>query len=448
MGNWEGSCNTPYPRQSIMQILEVAGATEGHHPRTIMPPRRVYGRYVNACNANAAPPIPDKEFLNVIQLLAQSVTNQNNQQVPIPTNASGGSVAARVRDFVRLNPPEFLGLQVGEDPQNFIDEVKKILGVTQVTGNDRVKLVTYQLKDVAHIWFTQWKKNRSTNVGPVTWEKGSYGYVIYCDASRVGLGCVLMPQGKVITYASRQLKVHETNYLTHDLELAAVVFSLKIWRHYLYGVHVDVFTDRKSLQYVFTQKELNLSQMRWLEFLKDYDMNILYHPSKANKVVADYEASKERDGPKVNDLESDPKSNNNDGDMIAPTIQPPIKIIHLFPQWYRKKDDNVKFQKILGIVNDLKVNISLVDALIEIPSYAKYMKELLMKKQLRDCEIIEIPQTISDVMIKNAVLKIDDLGEFTMPSTIGAWTFSKALCNLGASIKLMSMKVFNRLGIE
>ena len=90
----------------------------------------------------------------------------------------------------------------------------------------------------------------------------------------------------MINYASRQLKVHEKNYPTHDLELAAVVFELKIWRHYLYGVHVDVFSDHKSLQYVFTQKELNLRQRRWFEFLKDNDMHVHYHPGKAN-VVAD-----------------------------------------------------------------------------------------------------------------------------------------------------------------
>ncbi|WMV25700.1 hypothetical protein MTR67_019085 [Solanum verrucosum] len=109
---------------------------------------------------------------------------------------------------------------------------------------------------------------------------GLEGFVVYCDASRVGLGCVLMQNGKVIAYASRQLKVHEKNYPTHDLELAAVVFALKIWRHYLYGVHVDVFTDHKSLQYVFTQKDLNLRQRRWLEFLKDYDMSVHYHSGK------------------------------------------------------------------------------------------------------------------------------------------------------------------------
>ncbi|WMV45982.1 hypothetical protein MTR67_039367 [Solanum verrucosum] len=128
-------------------------------------------------------------------------------------------------------------------------------------------------------------KTRLTTTPVLTLPEGSDGYVIYCDASRVGLGCVLMQRGKVIAYASRQLKVHEKNYPTHDLKLAAVVFALKIWRHYLYGVHVDVFTDHKSLQYVFIQKELNLRQRRWLEFLKDYDMNVYYHPSKANAVA-------------------------------------------------------------------------------------------------------------------------------------------------------------------
>ena len=82
--------------------------------------------------------------------------------------------------------------------------------------------------------------------------------------SRVGLGCVLMKAGKVIACASRQLKVHEKNYLTHDLELAALVFELNLWRNSLYGVHVDVFTDHKSLQYVFTQRVLNLCRAHGL----------------------------------------------------------------------------------------------------------------------------------------------------------------------------------------
>ncbi|WRX13585.1 Reverse transcriptase domain - like 10 [Theobroma cacao] len=106
------------------------------------------------------------------------------------------------------------------------------------------------------------------------------------DASKLGLGCVLVQDEKVIAYASRQLKKHEANYPTHDLELAAMVFALKIWRHYLYGEHCQVFTDHKSLKYLLTQKELNLRQRRWLELIKDYDLVIDYHSGKAN-VVAD-----------------------------------------------------------------------------------------------------------------------------------------------------------------
>ena len=93
-----------------------------------------------------------------------------------------------------------------------------------------------------------------------------------------------MQNDKVITYASRQLKVYENNYPTHNLELAFMIFTFKIWHHYLYGVHVDIFNDHKILQYVFTQKELNLRNRRWLELLKDYNMSIFYHPSKANMV--------------------------------------------------------------------------------------------------------------------------------------------------------------------
>ena len=95
-----------------------------------------------------------------------------------------------------------------------------------------------------------------------------------------------MQNGSVIAYASRKLKPHEQKYPTHDLELAAVVFALKKWRHYLYGVTFEVYNDHKRLKYLFSQKELNLRQRRWMEFLEDYDCTINYHPGKAN-VVAD-----------------------------------------------------------------------------------------------------------------------------------------------------------------
>jgi hypothetical protein len=109
---------------------------------------------------------------------------------------------------------------------------------------------------------------------------------VYCDASGSGLECVLMQEGRVIAYASRQLSCHEEHYPTHDLELAAVVHSLKIWRHYLLGNTCHVYTDHKSLKYIFTQSELNMRQRRLLELIKDYDLEIHYHPGKAN-VVAD-----------------------------------------------------------------------------------------------------------------------------------------------------------------
>ncbi|GJW31873.1 putative reverse transcriptase domain-containing protein [Tanacetum coccineum] len=126
--------------------------------------------------------------------------------------------------------------------------------------------------------------------------EGSEDFVVYCDASLKGYGAVLMQREKVIAYASRQLRTHEENYTTHDLELGAVVFALRLWRHYLYGVKCTVFTDHKSLQYILDQKELNMRQRRWIELLSDYDCEIRYHPGKAN-VVADALSRKEREKP-------------------------------------------------------------------------------------------------------------------------------------------------------
>jgi hypothetical protein len=107
---------------------------------------------------------------------------------------------------------------------------------------------------------------------------------VFCDASGIGLGCVLMQDSKVIAYASRQLRKHEANYPTHDLELAAIVHALKLWRHYLLGNVCNIFTDHKSLKYIFTQPKLNMRQCKWLELIKDYNLLVHYHPGKANFV--------------------------------------------------------------------------------------------------------------------------------------------------------------------
>ncbi|GJY20312.1 putative reverse transcriptase domain-containing protein [Tanacetum coccineum] len=122
--------------------------------------------------------------------------------------------------------------------------------------------------------------------------EGTNDFVVYCDASNQGFGCVLMQRNKVIAYASIQLKIHKKNYTTHDLELDAVVFALKTWRHYLYGTKSVIYTDHKSLQYIFNQKELNMRQRWWIELFSDYNCEVRYHPGKAN-VVADALSRKE-----------------------------------------------------------------------------------------------------------------------------------------------------------
>jgi ribonuclease HI len=151
-----------------------------------------------------------------------------------------------------------------------------------------IKLLT---KDKKFVWSEacersfQELKRRLTSAPVLVLPDNQKSFVIYCDALRQGLGCVLM-QGGVVAYASRQLGTHEQNYPTHDLELAAVMHALKIWRHYLIGNKCEIYTDQKSLKYIFTQSDLNLRQRRWLELIKDYDLKIHYHPGKAN-VVAD-----------------------------------------------------------------------------------------------------------------------------------------------------------------
>jgi ribonuclease HI len=129
-------------------------------------------------------------------------------------------------------------------------------------------------------------KKRLTMTPVLTMPNIEKPFLIYCNASGKGLGCVLMQDDHVVAYASRQLRKHEEKYPTHDMELAAVVHALKIWRYYIIGKRCEVYSDHKRLKYIFTQLDLNLRQQRWLELIKDYNLGINYHPGKAN-VVAD-----------------------------------------------------------------------------------------------------------------------------------------------------------------
>nr|GEY09515.1 putative reverse transcriptase domain-containing protein [Tanacetum cinerariifolium] len=115
--------------------------------------------------------------------------------------------------------------------------------------------------------------------------EGPNDFVVYCDASNQGFGCVLMQRNKVIAYASRQLKIHEKNYTTYNLELGAVVFALKMWRHYLYRTKSVIYTDHKSLLHIFDQKELNMHQRRWIKLFSDYDCEIRYHPGDEKEIT-------------------------------------------------------------------------------------------------------------------------------------------------------------------
>ncbi|GJY39238.1 putative reverse transcriptase domain-containing protein [Tanacetum coccineum] len=199
-----------------------------------------------------------------------------------------------IKDWTSPKSPteihQFLGL--AGYYRRFIEGFSKIAKPMTKLTQKKVKFVWGDKQEAAF----QLLKQKLCSAPILALPEGSKDFIAYCDASKKGLGAVLMQREKVISYASRQLKIHEKNYTTHDLELGAVVFALKIWRHYLYGTKCTVFTDHKSLQHILDQKELNMRQRRWLELLSDYDCDIRYHPGKAN-VVADALSRKEREPP-------------------------------------------------------------------------------------------------------------------------------------------------------
>ena len=221
-------------------------------------------------------------WLREVQFLGHVISQEGIKVDPAKIEAISNWEPPKTPTEVR----SFLGL--AGYYRRFIDDFSRIA----------IPLTSLTRKNVKFEWTESRKKAFETlkekliNAPVLTLPDGNEDFVVYSDASNRGLGCVLMQRGKVIAYASRQLKEHEKRYPTHDLELAAVVFALKIWRHYLFGEKCDIYTDHKSLKYIFTQKELNMRQRRWLELLKDYNCRILYHPGKAN-VVADALSRKE-----------------------------------------------------------------------------------------------------------------------------------------------------------
>ncbi|GJQ94618.1 putative reverse transcriptase domain-containing protein [Tanacetum coccineum] len=189
-----------------------------------------------------------------------------------------------IKDWTSPKSPteirQFLGL--AGYYRRFLEGFLKIAKPTTKLTQKKVKFIWGDKQEAAF----QLLKQKLCSAPILALPEGSEDFIAYCDASKKGLGAVLMQREKVISYASRQLKIHEKNYTTHDLELGAVVFALKIWRHYLYETKCTVFTDHKSLQHILNQKELNMRKRRWLEFLSDYDCEIRYHLGKANVTEA------------------------------------------------------------------------------------------------------------------------------------------------------------------
>ncbi|KAA3466375.1 DNA/RNA polymerases superfamily protein [Gossypium australe] len=200
-------------------------------------------------------------------------------------------------DGIRVDSGKISAIVEWKPPRN-VSEVRSFLGLAGyyrrfVKGFSMIASPMTKLlhKDVKFGWTEKCQQSFErlrtllTEASILVQPESGKEFVVYSDASFNGIGCVLMQEGKVVAYASRQLKPHEKNYPTHDLELAAIFFALKIWRHYLYGEKCRIFIDHKSLKYLMDQKDLNSRQRWWLELLNDYELVIDYHPGKANVVV-------------------------------------------------------------------------------------------------------------------------------------------------------------------
>ncbi|KAJ9548163.1 LOW QUALITY PROTEIN: hypothetical protein OSB04_020706 [Centaurea solstitialis] len=258
------------------------------------------------------------------------------------------------QEGIKVDPAKIEAIKDWESPKS-PSEVRSFLGLAgyyrrfiEHFSAIATPLTALTKKDVKFEWTSTCErafnnlKGKLTSAPILTLPNGTDGFVVYCDASKLGLGCVLMQDRKETEGARAQLP-------THDMELAAVVFALKIWRHYLYGVKCQIYTDHKSLQYLLNQKELNMRQRRWIELLSDYDCEILYHPGKGN-VVAD---ALSRKGGKV-------KPGIVDSRMgivayrisIVPDLKSEIK------EWQEKalKEENLKSERMVGFLDTLVTN--------------------------------------------------------------------------------------------
>ncbi|KAJ9535560.1 hypothetical protein OSB04_un001305 [Centaurea solstitialis] len=265
------------------------------------------------------------------------------------------------QEGIKVDPAKIEAIQSWESPKS-PKEVRSFLGLAgyyrrfiKHFSAIATPLTRLTKKEVKFEWTPTCEytfnnlKEKLTRAPILALPNGTDGFVVYCDASKLGLGCVLMQEGKVIAYASRKLKEHELNYPTHDMELAAVVFALKIWRHYLYGVKCQIYTDHKSLQHILNQKELNMRQRRWVELLSDYDCEILYHPGKGN-VVAD---ALSRKGGKVKPDVLDSRMG-----IVAYRISIVPDLRAEIRKWQEEaaKEENLKSERLVGNLNMLVTN--------------------------------------------------------------------------------------------
>ncbi|GJV95580.1 putative reverse transcriptase domain-containing protein [Tanacetum coccineum] len=219
----------------------------------------------------------DPDQLCIIQEVPRHVIDYEENTCGIPSKIESIKYWTSSKSPTEIR--QFLGL--AGYYRRFIEGFSKIAKPITKLTQKKVKFVWGNKQEAAF----QLLKKMLCSALILALPEGSEDFIAYCDASKKGLGAVLMQIEKVISYASHQLKIHEKNYTTHDLEFGAVVFALKIWRQYLYGTKCTVFTGHKSLQHILDQKELNMRQRRLLELLSDYDYDIRYHPGKANVVV-------------------------------------------------------------------------------------------------------------------------------------------------------------------